>query len=55
MTAAVRASEYGFAMQLDESANVTNCSHLLVYVKITENDVKTELLINKEALIIIKG
>ena len=33
---AVRASKYGFAMQLDESTNVTNCSQLLVYVRFKE-------------------
>ena len=45
----VRASKYGFAIQLDDSIDVTNCSQLLVYVKFTENDrVKTELLIPKE-------
>ena len=37
-TTAVRASKYGFAMQLDESTDVTNCGQLLVYVRFTEND-----------------
>ena len=46
-----RASNYGFAMQLDELADVTNYNQLLVYVKATENDiVETELLINKEVV-----
>ena len=45
VTTAVRASKYRFAMQLDESTDVTNCGQLLVYVRFTENDiVKTELL-----------
>ena len=49
VTTAVRASKYGFAMQLDESADVTNCNQLFVNVRTTENDVdKTELLNNKE-------
>ena len=44
VTTAVRASKYGFAMELDELANVTNGSQLLVYVRFTENDVvKTEV------------
>ena len=34
VTTAVRASKYGFAMQLDESTDVTNCGQLLVYVRL---------------------
>ena len=41
VTTAVRASKYGFAMQLDESTDVTNCSQLVVYVRFTENDIKS--------------
>ena len=56
VTTAVRASKYGFAMQLDESADVTNSNQLLFYVRTTENDGdKTELLINKEVLSTTKG
>ena len=56
VTAAVKASKYGFALQLYESAHVTNCSQLLAYVKITKNDVvKTELLINEEVSNTTKG
>ena len=45
VTTAARTSKYGFTMQLDKSADVTNCSQLLVYAKTTENElVKTELL-----------
>ena len=52
VTTAVRASKYGFAMQLDESTDVTNCSH----VRFTENDiVKTELLMSKEVCSTTKG
>ena len=48
VTTAVRASKYGFVMQLDESTDVTNCSQLVVYVRFTENDiVKIELLMSK--------
>ena len=56
VTTTVRASKCGFAMQLDELADITNCNQLLVYVKTTENDLaKTELLIVKEALITTKS
>ena len=56
VTTAVRASKYGFAMQLDESTDVTNCGQLLVYVRFTENDtIKTELLMSKEVSGITKG
>ena len=48
--AGVRDSKFGFALQLDESTDVTNCCQLLVYVRFTQNDaVKTELLLNHEA------
>ena len=48
VTTVLRASKYGFAMQLDESTDVNNCDQLLVYVRFTENDiVKTELLMSK--------
>ena len=56
VTTAVRASKYGFAMQLDESTDVTNCSQLVVYVRFTENDiVKTELFMSKEVCGTTKG
>ena len=56
VTAAVKALEYGFAIQLDESTDVTNCNQLLVYVRFTENDiVKTELLTSKEVPGTTKG
>ena len=56
VTTAVRASKYGFAMQLDESTDVTNCGQLLVYVRFTENDiVKTELFVSKEVSGTSKG
>ena len=47
VTTAVRASKYGFAMQLEESSDVTNCGQLLVYVRFTKNiRAKTELLMS---------
>ena len=56
VTTAVRASKYGFAMQLAESTDVANCGQLLVYIKFTENDiVKTELLMSKEVSGTTKG
>ena len=36
VTTAVRASKYGFAMQLNESTDVNNCGQLLVYVRFKE-------------------
>ena len=43
VVAGVRDSKFGFALQLDESTDVTNCCQLLVYVRFTQNDaVKTE-------------
>ena len=49
VTTVVRASKYGFVVQLDESTDVTNFGLLLVYARFTENDrVKTELLMSKE-------
>ncbi|XP_068209161.1 zinc finger BED domain-containing protein 5-like [Palaemon carinicauda] len=44
----VKSSKYGFAIQLDESTDVTNCSQLLVYVRFTQsNAAKTELLLSQ--------
>ena len=54
--AGVRDSKFGFALQLDESTDVTNCCQLLVYVRFTQNDaVKTELLLNHEVSTTSKG
>ncbi|XP_068242269.1 zinc finger BED domain-containing protein 5-like [Palaemon carinicauda] len=45
----VKSSKYGFAIQLDESTDVTNCSQLLVYVRFTQsNAAKTELLLSQD-------
>ncbi|XP_068209307.1 zinc finger BED domain-containing protein 5-like [Palaemon carinicauda] len=42
-----KSSKYGFAIQLDKSTDVTNCSQLLVYVRFTQsNAAKTELLLS---------
>ena len=56
VTTVARTSKYVFAMQLDESTDITNCGQLLVYVRFTENDiVKTELLMSKEVSGTTKG
>ena len=53
VTTAVRASKYGFAMQLDESTDVTTAVNCL---SMKENDiVKTELLMSKEVSGTTKG
>ena len=42
-------SKFGFAIQLDESTNITNYCQLLVYVRFAQmNVMKTELLLNHE-------
>ena len=56
MIAEVRDSKFGFALQLDESTDVTHCCQLLVYVRFTQNDaVKTALLLNHEVSTTSKG
>ncbi|XP_076806381.1 zinc finger BED domain-containing protein 5-like [Clavelina lepadiformis] len=47
--AGVKASKFGFSIQLDESTDVTKCCQLLVYVRFTQdNSVKTELLMSQD-------
>ena len=54
--AGVRASTFGFAIQLDESTDVTNCFQLFVYVRFTQNNVvKTELHLSQELSSTTKG
>uniref|UniRef100_UPI00358DF206 zinc finger BED domain-containing protein 5-like n=1 Tax=Myxine glutinosa TaxID=7769 RepID=UPI00358DF206 len=54
--AGVRASKFGFAIQLDESTDVANCCQLLVYVRFTQNNtMKTELLLSQELSSTTKG
>ena len=51
VTAGIRASIFGFAIQGNESTDVTNtdCYQLLVYARYTQgNNVKTELLMSEE-------
>ncbi|XP_068235570.1 zinc finger BED domain-containing protein 5-like [Palaemon carinicauda] len=45
----MKSSKYGFAIQLDESTDITNCSQLLVYVRFTQsNAAKTDLLLSQD-------
>ena len=56
VTAGIRASTFGFAIQVDESTDVTNCCQLLVYARYTEgNDAKTELMMSEELSETTKG
>ena len=51
VTAGVKSSKFGFAVQLDESTNVAKCSQLFVNIRFIEHDViKTELMLNQELL-----
>ena len=42
-------------MQLDESTDITNSAQLLVYVRYSTHDVKTEWLMSKELSSTTKG
>ena len=45
----VQGSKYGFAIQMDESTDVSNCAQLLVYVRYAINDaIRSELLLINE-------
>ncbi|XP_078487698.1 zinc finger BED domain-containing protein 5-like [Ciona intestinalis] len=56
VTAGIRASKYGFAIQVDESTDITSCCQLLVYARYTQdNKVKTELLMSEELSATTKG
>ena len=53
--AEINKSKFGFAIQLDESTNITNYCQLLVYVRFAQTNVmKTELLLNHEVSTIMK-
>ena len=52
----VQGSKYGFAIQLDESTDVSNCAQLLVYVRYAINDaIRSELLLIIEMRTTTKG
>ena len=56
VTTEVQDSKYGFAIQLDESTDVSNCTQLLVYVRYVSNDViRSELLLSKDMKTTITG
>ena len=49
VTEGIKASKFGFAIQVDESTAVTNYCQLLVYGRyIQDNNVKTGLLVSEE-------
>ena len=49
-------SKYGFAIQLDESTDVSNCAQLLVYVRYTTKyAIRSELLLINEMRATTKG
>ena len=54
--AEVQGSKYGFAIQLDELTDVSNCAQLLVYVPYaTKYAIQSELLLINEMKITAKG
>ena len=54
--AEIKESKFGFAIQLDESTDITNYCQLLVYVRYAQaNIMKTELLLNHEVSTTTKG
>ena len=54
--AEIKESKFGFAIQLDESTDITNYCELLVYVRYAQTNImKTELLLNHEVSTTTKG
>ena len=54
--AEIKESKFGFAIQLDESTDITNYCQLLVYVRDAQTNImKTELLLNHEVSTTTKG
>ena len=54
--AEIKESKFGFAIQLDESTNITNYCQLLVYVRYAQTNImETELLLNHEVSTTTKG
>ena len=52
----VQGSKYGFAIQLVESTDVSNCTQLLVYVRYaTKYAIRSEILLINEMRITTKG
>ena len=47
--AEIQSSKYGFAIQLDETANVSNCAQFLVFVRyVTKNSIRSKILLSNE-------
>ena len=54
--AEIKESKFGFAIQLEQSTDITNYCELLVYVCYTQTNImKTELLLNHEVSTTMKG
>ena len=54
--AEIKESKFGFAIQLDESTDITNYCQLLVYVRYAQTNImKTELLLNHKVSTTTKG
>ena len=54
--AEIKESKFGFAIQLDESIDITNYCQLLVYVRYAQTNImKTKLLLNHEVSTTTKG
>ena len=54
--AEIKESKFGFAIQLDESTDITNYCQLLVYIRYAQTNImKTELLLNHKVSTTTKG
>ena len=52
----VQSSKFGFALQLDETMNVSNCAQLLVFVRYATKDfIRSKLLLSNELKITTRG
>ena len=52
----VQSSKYGFAIQLDETTDVSNCAQLLVFVHYaTKDSIRSKLLLSNEMRTATKG
>ena len=52
----IQSSEFGFAIQMNETTNVSNCAQLLVFVCYATTDfIRSELLLSNELRITTKG
>ena len=52
----IQSSKYGFAIQLDETTDMSNCAQLLVFVRYaTKDSIRSELLLSNELRTTTKG